>query len=226
MAATAAPFLAFAAWQWVAGVAAGGQPGGDFVMYRDAAARWLAGRPFYQPWQLGGPYDVWARYGAVLYPPPILLLLVPFTVLPGLLWHALPVAIVAGVITWHRPHPSVWPFLAMGLAWPSTMQMIAHGNPVIWAWTALALGTFWGWPAVAVLLKPTLAPFALFGVRRRSWWIALGAAALVSLLFLPMWGDWATAVIDSRGTGILYSAKEIPMMLLPVVAWLGRSTPD
>ena len=164
---------------------------------------------------------MWAHYGAVLYPPPFLLLIVPFTVLPAVLWYVVPLAIVAGAIAWHRPRPSAWPFLAMGLAWPSTMQAIAHGNPVLWAWAAVAAGTLWGWPAVAVLLKPSLFPFALIGVHRRSWWIALAGAAAISALFAPMWADWARAMIDSRGTGILYSAKEIPMMLLPLVAWLG-----
>jgi hypothetical protein len=32
----------------------------------------------------------------------------------------------------------------------------------------------WGWPALAVALKPTLLPFALIGARRRSWWLVAG----------------------------------------------------
>jgi hypothetical protein len=223
MAATAVPFLAFAGWQWVSGVAAGGAPDVDFLLYRDATARWLAGGGFYAPWQLAGPYDVWTTPGAILYPPPILVLLVPFTVLPAPLWSALPLAIVMCVVVWHRPHPSAWPILAMGLAWIATPQAIAHGNPVLWAWAALALGTLWGWPAVLVLLKPSLAPFALIGATRRSWWIGLGALVGASLLLLPLWIDWVRAVVDSRGTGLLYSAKELPMMLIPLVAWAART---
>jgi hypothetical protein len=221
MALTASPFLAFAAWQWLSGAAAGGDPWIDFVMYRDAASRWLAGGAFYQPWQLAGPYDVWSQYGAVLYPPPILLLLVPFTTLPLILWIAVPTGIVAGVVVLHRPVAVSWPFIAMGIAWPATMQMIAHGNPVLWAWAALAIGTVRGWPSVFVLLKPTLLPFAIVGIRHRSWWVALCAATALSILFLPMWPDWIRAVADGRGTGLLYSAKEVPMMLIPLIAWFG-----
>ena len=47
--------------------------------------------------------------------------------------------------------------------------------------------------SVLVFLKPTLAPFAFFGANRRSWWVALGALGLVSLLFLPMWLDYLAA---------------------------------
>jgi hypothetical protein len=41
---------------------------------------------------------------------------------------------------------------------------------------ALAAGTLYAWPSVLRCL-PSLFPFALFGVRRRSWWVALAASA-------------------------------------------------
>ena len=40
-----------------------------------------------------------------------------------------------------------------------------------------------------------------------------------------MWVDWVASVVNSRGGGLLYSALEIPMLLLPLVAWLGRRRP-
>ena len=83
--------------------------------------------------------------------------------------------------------------------------------------------TIWYWPSVFVLLKPSLAPFALFGANRRSWWIALAAVALVSLPFGSLWMDWVASVVNSRGGGPLYSALEIPMLLIPLVAWWGRT---
>ncbi len=72
------------------------------------------------------------------------------------------------------------------------------------------------------MLKPTLAPFALIGINRRSWWIALGALVAVSLVFLPLWADAIRVLVDARGErGLLYSAIEIPMVAIPVIAWIG-----
>ena len=96
---------------------------------------------------------------------------------------------------------------------------------MIWSVAALALGTIWYWPSVFVLLKPSLAPFALFGANRRRWWLALGGFVLVSLPFGSLWIDWVTSIVNARGGGLLYSTLEIPMLLLPLVAWLGRTQP-
>ncbi len=74
-----------------------------------------------------------------------------------------------------------------------------------------------------VLLKPSLAPFALFGIRRRSWWLGAGAFLVLCLPFGAMWADWVTSVVNSQGGGPLYSSLEAPMLLLPLVAWLGRT---
>ena len=41
--------------------------GVDFTLYRDVAARWLAGGPYFEPHQLSGPYTIEA--GDILYPP-------------------------------------------------------------------------------------------------------------------------------------------------------------
>ena len=202
------------------------QPVGvDFVLYRDVAARWLAGGPYFEPYQLVGPYDI--RAGDVLYPPVGLLLFVPFAVLPAALawalWWAVPLGATAWAIWTLQPRPIVWPLLALCIAWPTTLLKTWTGNPVIWCMAALALGTIWYWPSVLVLLKPSLAPFALFGANRRSWWLALAAAVLVSLPFWSLWADWLASVVNSRGGGVLYSTLEMPMLLLPLVAWLGRT---
>ncbi len=54
------------------------QPVGvDFQLYREVTMRWLGGGPFYQPYQLAGPYPISA--GDVLYPPVALWLFVPFS---------------------------------------------------------------------------------------------------------------------------------------------------
>ena len=202
--------------------------GVDFTLYRDVAARWLGGGPYFEPYQLAGPYEI--RAGDVLYPPVGLWLFVPFAVLPvlvaGLLWWAVPVGATGWAIWRLRPRPAVWPLLALCLAWPTTLLKTWTGNPVMWCVAALALGTLYRWPSVFVLLKTSLFPFALFGANRRSWWLGLGGLVLLSLPFGALWGEWVASVVNSRGGGVLYSALEIPMLLLPLVAWLGRSAAE
>jgi hypothetical protein len=38
-----------------------------------------------------------------------------------------------------------------------------------------------------------------------------------------MWLDWLTSLQNSEGGGLLYSSLEVPMLLLPVVAWAFRT---
>jgi len=199
--------------------------GVDATLYRDVTIRWLGGGSFYEPYQLAGPYEI--RAGDVLYPPVGLVLFVPFAVLPvavaAILWWALPLGITAWAIWRLRPRPELWPLLALCVAWPTTLLKTWTGNPVIWSMAAMALGVIYAWPSVFVLLKPSLAPFALFGAWRRSWWIAAAALVVVSAPFGGLWADWVASIVNSRGGGPLYSALEIPMLLLPLVAWLGRT---
>jgi hypothetical protein len=194
----------------------------DYILYHDAADRWLAGDGFYLARQLQGPYEV--LHGDVLYPPTILVLLVPFAVLPAFLWWAIPIAIIAAVVVWHEPHPIAWALLAFCLWFPITGVKVIHGNPVLWMTAALAMGTVFGWPSVLVVLKPILAPFALVGAWSRRWWLALGGVVAISLLFLPMWGDYVRVLQNARTpAGPLYSINEVPMLAIPVIAWLGRA---
>jgi len=202
------------------------QPFGvDATLYREVTLRWLHGGPFYDPRQLAGPYEIAA--GDVLYPPFALVLFVPFAVLPiaigALLWWTIPIAITAWAVRTLRPRPEAWPLIALCIANPTTLLKTWTGNPVIWSMAALALGVIYAWPSVFVLVKPSLAPFALFGAWRRSWWVAAAALVLASVPFGGLWADWAASIVNSRGGGALYSALEIPMLLLPLVAWLGRT---
>ena len=198
--------------------------GVDYTLYIDATARWLDGGPFYDWYQLAGPYGPTDH--AVLYPPTAILLFAPFTVLPAALWWAIPLGIVAAVTVYWRPDPVVWPFLAICLAWPATSLTVVVGNPVLFGVAALALATIRRWPAALIVIKPTLFPFALFGVWRRSWWLALGAVVLVSLPFGAMWGDWLQVVMNSRVGGPFRSLDQVPLLLFPLIVWLGRTRPD
>jgi hypothetical protein len=211
--------LAEVAWRWNEVSASVGV---DFILYRDATSRWLSGGEFYGAFQLAGPYDA---YGlpSILYPPPALLLFAPFVVLPAILWWMIPIGITTIVAIHHRPLPVAWPVLALCLWYPTTSEVIYAGNPVLWVVAALALATVWGWPGVLVLLKPSLLPFALVGANRRSWWMAGVVFGLVSLLFLPMWFDYARVLLNARDpNGLFYSLNQVPTLLIPVVAWLGR----
>jgi hypothetical protein len=205
----------------------------DFREYTDAASRWLGGGSFYQPWQLTGPYDVprdefRIAHLPVLYPPYVLALLLPFALAPVLapLWWAIPLAVTGAVVARYRPAPWTWPILTFCVLAGDTIWLTVSGNPALWTTAAVALGTRYGWPAVAALFKPTLAPFALIGGGGRRWWLALGGLVVLSISLAPLWPDYLVALQNLRGADLLYPLKNVPMTLIPVVAWLGRRPPD
>jgi hypothetical protein len=79
-----------------------------------------------------------------------------------------------------------------------------------------------------LIVKPTVIPFALIGIRDRRWWWALIALAFISIPFLAdtltypqVLLNAQTNPVDGRG-GPLYSLQEYPLLLIPVLAWLGR----
>jgi len=191
---------------------------GDHATYISAAQRWVAGGSFYPAYQLAGPYLIAGT--EVLYPPVVLPFLVVFSFLPAVLWWAVPIAILAGVLLYWRPSLVGWTLILVCLANPLTFVIYLWGNPGMWFAAFVALGTVYGWPAVLVLLKPTLAPLALVGIRHRSWWVALGVLAGVSLAFLPMWGQYVAAMTNARGPLVspFYSWQQVPLMLAPLVA--------
>jgi len=209
------------------------QPFGvDFGLYRDVTARWIHGGPFFEPHQLAGPYEIVP--GDVLYPPTAIWLFAPWALAIAapwsaiaVLWWLLPLGATTVAVLALRPRPWTWPLLAACASNPTTLLKIWTGNPVMWSMAALALAVVGSTRVSApfVLLKPSLAPFALFGIRDRSWWV--GAALLVglSLPFGGLWVDWLASLVNSRGGGVLYSVLEAPFLLLPLIAWLGRSSP-
>lgn len=195
----------------------GGHRGTDYRLYMDATREWMASGQFYLPHQLAGPYSI--ADGDVLYPPVALWLFVPFTFLPAVLWWAVPVAVTGWVVWHHRPGLIVWPLLALCLAWQPTQIHLLSGNPGLWVMMATALATIHPFAGPFALLKPSLAPFALVGIRARWWWRGLGVFALLSLAVLPMWADWLTTMRNqSNAGGLLYSWQYAPMMLIPLIA--------
>ena len=66
-----------------------------------------------------------------------------------------------------------------------------------------------------------LAPFALIGAGRRSWWVGAAILGLVAVVFAPMWPDYARVLADARNErDIWYVIGEIPVAIaLAVVGW-------
>lgn len=206
--------------------------GVDLRLYVEAASRWLHGGDFYPAWQLSGPYPI-PKYEyrlsalPILYPPPALLLFAPFAVLPWAapLWWAIPLAVTLGVVVALRPAPWTWPLLAILTLDPDTFWLVWAGNPIIWCVAALALALRWPASSVLILIKPTLAPFALVGIRRRAWWLGMGGGAVAALAFAPMWSSYLAALGNISETWPTYFTSNLPAMLIPLVAWAGRQKP-
>jgi hypothetical protein len=193
--------------------------GVDLHQYLDHVARWQATGQLYLPHQLAGPTDV--MDGDPLYPPTILWLLLPFRVLPEFIWWVVPVVIIVVTLVRLQPAPWTWPLLALIALWPRTPALFYYGNPGMWmvAFICLALARPWAGPLV--LLKPSLAPFALLGFGRRSWFIAFAVVVAASIPFGSLWLDYLTALRNSR-VPLTYSLLDLPLTLAPVIAYLGR----
>lgn len=194
-------------------------PGVDFHQYQGHVERWLTTGQFYLPRQLAGPTQV--MDGDPLYPPIALYLLVPFHWLPEILWWVPPLAVLVYAVARFRPRMWTWPLIAAALAYPRSEAMIFYGNPGMWINAAIAAGLLWGWPAAFVLVKPSLGPFALVGIRHRSWWLALAVLAVAAIPFGTLWIDYFT-VLRNSSVPLTYSMLDLPLALVPVVAWLGR----
>ena len=83
----------------------------------------------------------------------------------------------------------------------------------MWSVAFASLALVYAWPGPFVLIKPTLAPFALIGITRR-WWAGLAAFALLCVPFAGMWADWLHVVLDSGGA--TYPFGDYATMLLPL----------
>lgn len=203
-----------------------GQIGLDYSFYRDVALRFLDSGTLYMPHQLEGPYVAGLSGQAAvadnLYPPSALFLFVPLVWLPAAVWWIVPIVVSVYVLRAWRPSLlSVALMLAL-LAWPRAIGAYLFGNSDMWMAAAVAAGLRWGWPAIALTIKPTLLPLALIGVRRWSWWLALGLGLVFVVATLPLWLDYIQAM---RNVSIpaTYSLGSLPLLAIPIVGWLFRS---
>jgi hypothetical protein len=195
--------------------------GGDLAYYRFVGQRWLETGVYYTPHQLSGPYEVQTQVDN-LYPPHALYLFVPFIYLPAILWWIVPLAIMAWVVWWCRP--ALWglPILAAIVLFPKTPNQIIYGNTDMWIGAAIAAGVRWGWPSTLVSFKPSLAFFALLGIRGRSWWVAVAGIVLASLPLISLWLLYPTVMRNSSAQ-FTYSLSNLPFFCLPIVAWLSST---
>lgn len=199
-------------------------PDVDRGNYIEATHRWLATGTPYQASEVAAAFD----YGPAtfLHPPIALLLFLPFTWLPPILWYVLPVGFTVWCVWQWRPAAWAMAVIAVCLLWPRSPAMLVAGNTDLWMMALAAAGMRWHWPFILIAIKPSFAPLALVGIRHRSWWIAAAVLAAIAALFGGLWLDWFAVVRHAPG-GLLYSLFGIPLLLVPIIAATGRTrTPD
>ena len=190
---------------------------GDLDGYLTGARRFVETGSPYLPSQVAGPWTLGPH--SFIHPPAALALFVPFLVLPAFLWWAIPLGVTAFVIIRLRPASWTWPLMAACLVWPRSAGSLLAGNTDMWSMAFVAAGAMWGWPAALLVVKPTVAPLALIG-GRRALWAGLIVIALCAAL-LPLWFEYAV-VIGNAGVDWTYSLLNLPLVVLPAIAWLGR----
>ena len=215
-------------------VAKPGDVGRDLALYQREVQAWLGGAPMYPSFEVQGAFQV--IDGVILYPPITIALFAPTLLLPLPLWWLIPVAIVATTV--YRLRPGGRWLLVMGLCllFPNSVNLVVAGNPDMWLAAALSVAAYRRPAAAFVLLKPSLFPLALVGLRSRGWWVMVGAFAVASLVLLPQTLDWIAVLRNGQGgaagghaVGILYSMWDLPLLAVPLLAWAGsrrRATTD
>ncbi len=219
--------LVLAAWELAltlpADVAAG-HPGQDQAFYASLGRRWVDTGVLYGDRQLTGqPYHVIIDDDN-LYPPPAIVLFAPFAFLPAIVWWLIPLGVVVyGFWRW-RPSLWVYAYLAFVLFWPRTQGSILFGNTDLWSTAFVAGGLLWGWPGPFGFIKPAFGPLGFAGVPRRSWWVG---AAVLAAISLALWSYWPQYVVAAThwDLPLTRSIANVPLPLLPFVAWLGRTRP-
>jgi hypothetical protein len=205
--------------------------GKDFLIMRELGRRWLTTGTMYLPYQLAAPYSVDVTpdltQTPALYPPAVgpvfaLLWLIPFPI-AAVLWWSVPIGLVIVLIARWRPRPWSWPLIAACLIHPMAATQVMVGGTALWMTAFVAGGLVWGWPGALVLLKPTMLPFALAGIRSRWWWPIAAAVAILTVVGPFMDYLKVAQNASESGDGLMYSVKTFPMVAVPVIAWLART---
>jgi hypothetical protein len=220
---------------WNVGAAArGGMStfvGLDFDHYVAATRRWLELGTPYVPSEVAGRFE----FGDLtfLHPPISLALVAPFVVLPPLLFWLVPLLGTACIVATWQPARWTWPIMALQLNWPRFGGALIVGNTDLWVVFFIAAGLRYGWPVLLLVVKPSIAPFAIVdfvallradAVPVRRWREIAAVAAILVLGAAPfgrLWLEWLSVVRNSPADP-LYSIAAIPWLTIPVVAWMGR----
>lgn len=198
----------------------GAHLGWDFGHYLVATERWLSQGSPYDPRFIAEPFvydDI-----AFIHPPVALVLFAPFLLLPAVLWWTLPLAIVGWILWAYRPSAIGLTAILLIIALPLTLEKVLVGNSIMWVTAFVGLGIRFGWAWALLIIKPLFAPLILLGAADRRTWIGLVAVALFSGMFGTLWLEWAETVRNFRGPPA-YTLLDLPMALIPIVAWLARS---
>jgi hypothetical protein len=215
--------LAFAGALFVAvynGALARGEVGYDAWLYLDEiAGRWLATGNMYYPIQFAGPYP---DSGIVnLYPPVAMYLFAPMSLVPRLLWWAIPLTVIAWHLWTCRPAWWTWPLFALVACTVKVSATLVYGNSEMWTVAAVAMAVRYPAASWLLALKPPLLPFTIMGATDRRWWYGLAAVVVVSLPLGTSWLDWIAAM-QNLDASLLRSASALPLLAVPAVAWLAR----
>lgn len=215
-----------AAFRWETAKALG-VVGIDFDTVRATAQRFLDTGSMYLPSQVSGRFNAepLPHVPALMpsmYPPVAIYLFAPFLWLPAILWWAVPLGILGWAFVRWRPAAWTWPLFAGILIFSQFIYSVIVGGTAMWIAAFVAAGLRWGWGGALVLLKPSLAPFAILDGRRRTWWICLG---LLCVLSIPLIGQWLAyrEVVANADVRLDYSLPTVPVLLMPVIAYIGRT---
>lgn len=193
--------------------------GQDTAHYFAGVKRFLETGSPYEAFQLAGPYDFETL--PFIHPPVALYLFAPFAYLPAVLWWAIPIIGTSVLLVAMRPARWTWPLIVGLLCWYTMPKAVIWGNSDMWMLFAVTAGLWFGWPALAIVAKPSMLPFMFVGVRHRSWWVGLAVVLALSVPFGMLWLDWVRVVFNSPGT-LAYSLAAMIPLLAPVIAWWTR----
>ena len=203
--------------------------GVDHAMFMDFGRRWFEGGTIYLPYQFAGPYAYDVGSGTMdvatmpaLYPPIVGPVFAVWRFLPVVLWWAIPLGVLVYAFVRWRPALWSWPVMLATLIWPNTADALWAGSSTLWVVAGVAGGLLWGWPAAVIAFKPSFAPFMLIGLRQRSWWIAVVLVAVLAVVMLPEWFRYVSALQNLESPGLVYSLGDLPLLLVPVIAWVAR----
>lgn len=194
--------------------------GADAWFYRNLGDTWLETGQWYLPRQFE-PHTFEAMADNV-YPPSALPLFVAFALTPWPLWWVVPIAVLVYCLYRWRPSPVAWIVILLLLIWPRSIGGYLYGNTSMWTAAIFAAGLTWGYPVALLIIKPSVMFWGVLAIRDKRAWIGAVVVAVLSLPMLPLWLDYITIMRNTTDTHPIVLLGDIPMMLVPVVAWLGR----